>query len=127
MRGKEPMSNDKTHYELPTGAVAILHEILATPQWYKEDQKQARTIVSAVGALDALPDLTDRPQPEKDEKREAFEDRADAWAKPVLMFEWSDKQKEAVKKCVAFYLKQGSFAVNANTVALLTLLGMDDE
>lgn len=116
-----------THYELPTGAVAILHEILATPTWYKEDPKQAKTIVHAVGALDALPEPQDRPQPDKDEKRDTFEERVDEWAKPVLEFEWSDKQKEAVKKCVGYYLKQGAFAVNANTVALLTLLGLDDE
>jgi hypothetical protein len=116
-----------THYELPTGAVVILESILATPQWYKDDAKQARTIVHAVGALDALPDLLDKPQPEKDEKQGDFNARADTWATPVLMFEWTDKQKEAAKKCVSYYLKQGAFAVNTHTVALLTLLGLDDE
>ena len=122
------MSEQKTtHYELPTGAVAILQEILSTPQWYKDDPKQANTIVRAVQALDALPDLTDRPKPEKDEAKEAFEVRADAWAAPILQFDWTDKQKEAVKKCVAFYLKQGAFSVNANIVSLLVLLGLDDE
>lgn len=115
------------HYELPTGAIAILQEILATPQWYKDDPKQAKTIVHAVGALDALPDLVDRPQPDKDETRDVFEERVDAWASPILMFEWSDKNKESAKKCVAYYLKQGAFAVNGNTVALLKLLGLDDE
>ena len=116
-----------TQYELPTGAVAILEEILATPQWYKDDPKQAKTIVQAVQALDALPQTADRPDHEKDEKKEAYDKRVDAWAAPTLMFNWTDKQKEAVKRCVAFYLKQGAFSVNINTVALLTLLGLDDE
>jgi hypothetical protein len=117
----------KTQYELPTGAVAILEEILATPQWYKDDPKQAKTIVHAVGALDALPDTAARPKPDKDEDKDSFDDRVDAWATPILMFEWSDKQKDAVKKCVGYYLKQGAFMVNSNIVALLTLLGLDDE
>jgi hypothetical protein len=135
MRGKEPMSNEEkkaegpksTQYELPTGAVALLEEILPTPQWYKDDPKQAKTIVHAVGALDALPDTVKRPEVKKDEAKEDFENRADAWASPILMFEWTDKQKEAVKKCVGYYLKQGAFLVNVNTVALLRLLGLDDE
>jgi hypothetical protein len=116
-----------THYELPTGAIAILEEILATPTWYKDDPKQAKTIVHAVGALDALPETVTRPTVDKDEQRDSFEKKVDAWAKLNLMFEWTDKQKEAVKKCVGYYLKQGAFAVNTNTVALLTLLGLDDE
>lgn len=125
------MSEEKkittTQYELPTGAIAVLQEILATPQWYKDDPKQAKTIVHAVGALDALPDLADRPQPEKDEPRAVYAQRVDVWAKPGLMYDWTDKQKEAVKKCVSYYLKQGAFSVNSNIVALLTLLGLDDE
>lgn len=125
------MSDDKkpttTHYELPTGAVAILEEILGTPTWYKEDPKQGVLIVRAVAALEALPETPKRPAPEKDETKEAFEVRADAWAAPVLEFEWTDKQKSAVKTCVGYYLKQGAFAVNVNTVALLSLLGLDDE
>jgi hypothetical protein len=43
------------------------------------------------------------------------------------MFEWTDKQKDAVRVCVRYYLKQGAFAVNINTVALIKLLGLDDE
>lgn len=116
-----------THYELPTGAVAILEEILPTPQWYKDDPKQAKTIVHAVGALDALPETKPRPRPDKDEDKAFFEARVDVWAAEVLMFDWTDKQKEAAKKCVTFYLKQGAFSVNSNIVALLTLLGLDDE
>ncbi len=116
-----------TQYELPTGAVVILEEILATPSWYKDDPKQAKTIVHAVQALDALPETVARPKPEKDEDKDSYEKRVDAWASPILMFNWSDKHKEAVKKCVGYYLKQGAFSVNTNIVALLTLLGLDDE
>ena len=116
-----------THYELPTGAVAILEEILATPQWYKDDPKQARTIVHAVGALDALPETQPRPKQDSGEDKAFYEARVDVWAADILMFEWTDRQKEAVKKCVNFYLKQGAFSVNTYIVALLTLLGLDDE
>ena len=116
-----------TQYELPTGAITILEEILPTPQWYKDDTKQAKTIVHAVQALDALPETAARPKPEKDEDKDSYEKRVDTWSVPILMFNWSDKQKEAVKKCVGFYLKQGAFTVNSNIVALLTLLGLDDE
>jgi hypothetical protein len=104
-----------------------LEDILASGVWYKDDPKQARTIVSAVGALDALPETAPRIKPEKDEEKDVFDARADAWAKPVLMFEWTDKQKEAAKKCVSHYLKQGAFTVNTNTLALIRLLGLDDE
>lgn len=114
-------------YELPTGAIAILEEILTTPTWYKEDPKQARLIVAASNALDALPDTTLRPQPNKDEAANAYKERVDAWAELILMFEWTDRQKETVKKCVAYYLKQGAFAINHNTVALIRILGLDDE
>lgn len=125
------MSTDEqkkpTQYELPTGAIAILEEILGTPTWYKDDPKQGVLIVRAVAALDALPDTAARPIAEKDELRESFEKKIDAWAKTNLMFDWTDKQKSAVKTCVAYYLKQGAFAVNTNTVSLLRLLGLDDE
>lgn len=135
MRGKEPMTDQTktgdapktTQYELPTGAVAILEEILPTPQWYKEDPKQAKTIVHAVAALDALPETAARPKPEKDEDKDAFEARVDAWAEVNLMFNWTDKQKEAASKCVSHYLKQGAFSVNVNLVALIRLLGLNDE
>lgn len=123
----EETKKPPTHYELPTGAIAILEEILATPQWYKDDPKQAKTIVHAVGALDALPTTKERPKQDKGEDKEFFEARVDVWSADILMFEWTDKQKEAVKKCVSFYLKQGAFSVNSHIVALLTLLGLDDE
>lgn len=139
MRGKEPMTDatqgdtpktDKPkaiHYELPTGAVAILEQILPTPTWYKDDPKQARTIVAAVAAADALPETAARPAMKADETQEAFNIRVDTWAEPVLEFEWTDKQKEAAKKCVAHYIKGGNLSVNAHLVALIKLLGLDDE
>jgi len=125
------MSDDKkpstTQYELPTGAIAMLEEIIPQPQWYKDDPKQGFLIVRATSAFEALPDTAPRIKPEKEETKEDFEARADDWAKPGLMFEWTDKQKDAVKVCVRYFLKQGAFAVNTNTVALLHMLGLDDE
>lgn len=119
--------NKNTHYELPTGAIAILEEILGTPTWYKDDPKQGVLIVRAVGALEALPETKPRPVAEKDESRESFQKKVDVWAADILQYDWSEKQKAAVRTCVAYYLKQGAFAVNTNTVALLSLLGLDDE
>lgn len=116
-----------THYELPTGAVAILEEILPTPQWYKDEQKQAALIVRAMDAVDALPETAARPKPEKDETKGDFDARADAWAATNLEFNWTDKMKEAAKACVKYYIKQGALSINANSVALITLFGLADE
>lgn len=129
MRGKEPMSDapKSTHYELSTGAVAVLGEILPTPQWYKDDPKQGVLIGRAFAACEALPELTNRPVPSKDEAKDAFDARVEVWASPILEFEWTEKQKDAVKKCVGYYLKQGAFLVTSHTVSLLHLLGLDDE
>jgi hypothetical protein len=123
------MSNDApktTHYELPQGAIAILREILPSPTWYKEDPKQGVLIARSVGAYEALPEI-DRPVSEKEESARDFEKRAKAWAETVLEFEWTEKQKDAVKICVRHYLKQGAFTVTKHTVAMLRLLGLDEE
>ena len=119
IKGGHSVQDTAVYTEYTAGQAVAQSSTLANT---KAPQIQATCYTST-----AMPDLNDRPQPEKDEKREAFEVRVDAWAKPIQMFLWSDKHKEAVKKCVAYYLKQGAFAVNANTVALLTLLGLDDE
>lgn len=124
------MSTDKptsTHYELPTGAIAILEEILPLAQWYKDDPKQGVLITRAAAAFEALPDTAKRIKPEKDEEKGDFDARFAAWGEPVLEFEWTDKQKDAVRACVRYHLKQGALPVNANTVALLMLLGLNDE
>ena len=116
-----------THYELSVASIAILTEILPTPTWYKEEAKQATLIGRAYSANDALPDVPTRPVPKEKESKESFEARIDVWANPILEFDWTDKQKDAVKVCVRYYLKQGSFTVTEHTVALLHMLGLDDE
>lgn len=116
-----------TTYNLSTGAIAVLSEILPTPQWYKDDPKQGVLIGRAFAASEALPDTPPRPKPEQDESKEAFEKRIEAWADPILMFDWTEKQKDAVRTCVRYYLKQGAFSVTTHTVQLLKLLGLDDE
>jgi hypothetical protein len=115
------------HYELSVGTIAVLQEILPTPQWYKDDPKQGVLVGRAYYANEALPDLPPRPKPEKDEDKDVFEARIKAWADPILEFEWTDKQKDAVKTCVRHYLKQGAFSVTEHTVAMLHMLGLDDE
>ncbi|MCF1193263.1 hypothetical protein LRR18_16860, partial [Mangrovimonas sp. AS39] len=62
--------------------------------------------VTAVAALDALPDVPDKPKPENGETREAFEGRFTAWRTKACSFEWTDRQRETAKKCVAHHLKQ---------------------
>lgn len=117
----------KTHYELGTGAVALLSEILPTPMWYKEEAAQGEVIDHAFAAHQALPATAKAPEPEVGEEKELFEARADLWADANLEFEMTAKQVAAVKACTAFYLKQGAFRITKHTVALLTLLGLDDE
>jgi hypothetical protein len=123
------MSNDKntTHYELPAGAIAILDAIMPTNTWYKEEPKQAAMIVHSVAAVEELPDLGERLKPEKDETQTSFDARVDAWSARNFEFDWSDKQKNAAKKCVQFYLKQGALDAKPAIVALLKLLQLTDD
>ena len=121
------MSTTVTHYELPAGAIALLDAILPTNMWYKEDPKQASMIVHGVGAGEALPDLGERIKPEKDEMQDTFNERIDAWSARNMEFEWSDKQKAAVKRCVQYYLKQGALDVKPSVAALLKLLSLADD
>lgn len=125
------MSDEKkqspTHYELPAGAIAILEEILPSPEWYKDDAKQGLQITRAVAALEALPETDKRPKPETGEDKEAFQERVAAWSAVLHSFEWTDKHRDSVKVCVRFFLKKGAFMVNDNTVSLLKLLSLDDE
>ena len=116
-----------TKYELSTGGIAVLGEILPTVQWYKDEAKQGQLICRAFAANEALPEVAERPKPEKDELKDSFDPKVEKWAEPILSFEWTDKQKDAVKVCVRFYLKQGAFTVTTHTVKLLELLGLDDE
>jgi len=116
-----------THYELSVGAIAMLAEVLAMGQWYKDDKQQAVLMGRGFAAHEALPDLPKRPKPAKDESKEDYDDRIEEWAKPVMEFEWTDKQKEAVKTCVKFFLKQGAFSVTKHTMLILKLLGLTAE
>lgn len=118
-----------THYELPTGAIAVLEELLPTAQWYKDDPKYAKLLCTAVDALDALPETAPRPVPEKDETVAAYEARIAPWNDKVLMFDWTDKQRDAARKCIQHYLKLGQLnGATTSTVALIRLfkLHIDD-
>lgn len=113
-------------YELSTGAVALLHDILGTGGWYKDEAKPLLLMNRAYLALEALPDI-ERPKPKMAEAQDVFDKRVDAWAKPKVSFTWTDKQKAAVAVCVSFYAKQGGFSINEHTVSLLSLLGLGVE
>lgn len=124
------MSDDapkKIHYEQSIGAIAILAEILPTPQWYKDNPRQVVLINRSYLACEALPDLPKRPKPDKDEDKDSFEARIDMWADPILEFEWTDKEKESVKTCVKFYMKQASFTITKHIISIFKLLDMEDE
>ena len=115
------------HYELPVGAIMLLESVLGQSQWYKEDPKAGYLVVRAVQAADALPDLPEKLKVESGESQDDFDKRFDAWADPVCEFQWTEKQREAVKVCVRFFLKQGAFVVTKHLVSLLRLLGLDEE
>jgi hypothetical protein len=121
------MSDDKkTHYELCVGAIAILQTILPSPNWYKGDPRAGSLICRADEACEAMPELPQRPEGDEKNPSPAFKQRIEEWAAPIMEFEWNDKQKAAVTKCVKHYIDQGSLASTKNTVALLKLCGLDD-
>lgn len=127
MTTAETKTQDKQHYELPTGAIAILQDILPTAIWYKEEVKKSKLMVHSVDAEEALPVTEKRPTPTKEESQDAFEARVDKWADKVLMFEWTEKQRDAAKKCFAYYLKQANLTATPNTVALIRLFKTEDD
>ena len=120
-------TQEPTQYKLPTGAIAVLEEIIPTQHWYKEEPKQANAVARGHEAVTLLPDTAARPKPETDETKEDFEARADTWAAVALDFKWTDAQKAAAKACLKYYIKQGALAINPNSVALITLFGLADE
>ncbi len=123
------MSDEVKYLEIEqsVGAIAILAEILPKPQWYKDDPKQGNLIGRSFAACEALPDVPPTPVPEKDETKDAFEARIDAWAEPLHPFKWTEKQRQAVRVCVQYFLKQGAFSVTKHTISLLRLLTLDEE
>jgi len=80
-----------------------------------------------VSARDALPEIPDVLKADKDEPQKDFDVRVKKWAEPKLEVEWNDKQRDAVRICVKFFLKHASLAATSSTVELLTLLGLEDE
>lgn len=124
---KKPETPASTKYTLTIGAIAILAEILPTTTWYKEDSKPGQLMGRSFAACEALPDFDDRPIRTKEESEAAFDKRLDAWADPEKSFEWTDKQRDAVKTCVRYYMKQGAFVVTKHAIGLLKMLQLDDE
>jgi hypothetical protein len=106
-------------HHLTAGAIAILKEVLPTPAWYKDEPEQAIVIVDAVGVHESLPDLGPRLKPEKDEQAEAFDARFNTWAVREFDIEWTVSERDAVQKCVKYYLKQGAFAVTKHLRILI--------
>lgn len=119
--------SEATKLQISIGAIAILDSIIGLPSWYKDEPKQGMLLCRAVSARDALPEIPPALKPEKDEAQKDFDARVEKWAEPKMEVEWNDKQKEAVKACVKFFLKQASFTVTKPTIELLRILGLDEE
>jgi hypothetical protein len=117
----------KTKYTISVGAASVLAEILPTTQWYKDEAKQGQLICRSFAACEAIPELPDRPKPDKDELASAHEIRLNKWGDPKVEVEWTDKEKEAVRACMRYYLKQGAFMVTKYAIELLMLLSLNDE
>lgn len=118
---------EKKPYELTAACISMLEDILPTSEWYKDDPKQGLLLVRGVDAYETLPDLGERPRKLETESVSDFEARGDAWGERVFQFEWTDKERDAVKHCVKHYLKKGVFRATANTKALLHFLSLHDE
>ena len=117
-------------YELTAGAIAILEDVLPLGSWYKDEQKQGLLLTRAIAACEALPDIGSRPKPTKEEEQDVYDARVEKWRDTIFMFNWTDKQKDAAKVCVRFYLKQAAFGATATTASLLKffeLIAPDDE
>lgn len=117
----------KTKYTLTVGAASVLAEILPTTQWYKDEAKQGQLICRSFAACEAIPDLAERPVRNKEDSNKHYEDLLDKWGDKTVEVEWSDKEKEAVRACVRYYVKQGAFMVTKYAIELLMLLGLNDE
>ena len=116
-----------TEYELPLGALTLLKTILTSAVWYKDDMRQARLIVDAVAAEDALPILPEPLTLVAGETDREFGARVKVWGKVIYVVAWSDRHKEAVKKCLQYYIKNGNLTATSNTVALIKLLQIAEE
>lgn len=117
----------KAKYTLTVGAASILAEILPTTQWYKDEAKQGQLICRSFAACEALPDIADRPVKTKEDSQKYYDELTAKWGDVLVEVEWTDKEKEAVRACVRFYLKQGAFMVTKYAIELLNALSLNDE
>lgn len=111
-------------YELPTGAIATLDDILPSGMWYKDNPKPGPLITRSVEALEALPKFDPQPKPVPGMTEREHVAAVREWRKPTLILHWTERQKSAVKVCVSFYLKNGGLPADASTAALLRLCGL---
>lgn len=116
------MSDDQpkktTTYELSAGGIAILQDKMPLMEWYKDEPKSAWLIVRSVEAVEALPDIGNRPT------KETPIEEINKWAERSFQFEWTEKQKDAAKVCIGFFKKHGAIFSTKHFVALMKLLGM---
>lgn len=116
-----------TEYSIPVGALFALRQLLPTASWYADEHnQQAKLIVHGVGADEAIGELPPAPERQPDEPDVSFAKRVKAWAEAPRTVSWTDKQRDAVKVCVQYYLKKGIFVATPVTVRLLTVLGLCD-
>jgi hypothetical protein len=96
--------------QLTTGGVLLLKHLLSQPNWY--DGKVP--LILAAGQVLELPALTAEPPKNEDE------------ATAVVAVEVTEKQREALKACVAYWAGKSAFGPSKHVAILLGVLGLAD-
>jgi hypothetical protein len=121
------MNDESIQYELPTGAIVLLHKILTLASWYKDEPKQAKVMIAAMDAIDRLPPEPPELPRTDGEKDDAYASRFREWEMAPLMFQWDDRHKDAAKVCVRYFIKQGNLTTTRPVCALVRMLQLDKE
>lgn len=124
------MSDDKPvtiQYELTSGALTILDDVLRRPGWYKDEPKFGSLVKRARSIRKRLPAPGKAPTKNEEESEEAFNARFEAWAATVHQFDWTDLEKEAAKKAFSFFLKLGAFEITDALIDLIRLFQLDND
>jgi len=114
------MQEIKTHeLALTNGAVLVLKSVLPSQGWY-----EGSPISIPIAANDINERLSDIKQP----KQEASDEQLVEWdRKTYTLSGVTEKQREAMKRCVSFYLKKATLPIINSTAVLINELGLSEE
>jgi hypothetical protein len=117
------MSN-KHSLALPQMSAAALTEVLEAPGWSKTP---ADIMLAGQLLVDVLPEIT-RPEAVVKARTQAECRKADAaWCDLAIAFEVSEKQREAVKRCLTHWTEKGALPGGRYSAALLAAFGFTAE